>query len=501
MIKQTATYIGYNDQIARQNAVGKAHNPAGVGLPDPQRKPPPMTCSDEFAIHLPADLNEADRNELHLGAAINCLNDVERQFPSDDYCRDVYFGIMDGTVFDGFCTKQNKRADKSGYTLTYRLCKLTPCRWGLKDERCLFWLGQNLMLGLHCGFLNMVVPSTGSRNTCTANGQCAGQDCSAASSTYMNVHVSNRHFNAREYHVLYPSRHRDSSNGKRSNYGTAADNGKRRYGNTSSSAGYQKKLAAARQAGETLLVWRCNECGEETERLATKTAVSQWPACRYKIKCLNEDCTCNSKPGGAHMRFTSVCFRTVSVDDRVAEEAPEALMLTGTDQNSTQPQPQEQPAAAPGEGFDSYGIALRWDDPDAEFVVCSQNSHGSWNICQESQGDQAVDLDPEQIISEGTCEVITGANWIATGPLVGNTHSEEIISERLDKEREAPLSENPLWVGSDYSPGETDDDQSQDDDLLWISQELNRHEDQSPGDLDFAPDIPVTEIPVTKLAL
>jgi len=46
--------------------------------------------------------------------------------------------------------------------------------------------------------------------------------------------------------------------------------------------------------------------------------------------------------------------------------------------------------------------------------------------------------------------------------------SEDIISERLDKEREAPLSENPLWVGSDYSdeiiPGGTDDDQSQGDD-------------------------------------
>ena len=76
----------------------------------------------------------------------------------------------------------------------------------------------------------------------------------------------------------------------------------------------------------------------------------------------------------------------------------------------------------------------------------------------------------------------TGANWIVTGPLVWNTTSEEIISERLDKEREAPLSENPLWVGSDYSPGETDDDQSQDDDLLWISQELNRHEDKSQDD-------------------
>ena len=189
---------------ARQNAVCNARNPPGVGLPAPQRNPPPMKCSDEFAIHLGADLNEAVRNELHLGAAITCLNDVERQFPSRRLLPRPVLRIMDTTDFNTFCTKQNHRSDKSGYTLTYRLCSWSPCRWGLNDERCLFWLGQNLMSDQHCGFLNMVVPSTGSRNTCTANGQCTGQDCSAASSTYLNVHVSNRHFNAREYHVLYP---------------------------------------------------------------------------------------------------------------------------------------------------------------------------------------------------------------------------------------------------------------------------------------------------------
>ena len=42
--------------------------------------------------------------------------------------------------------------------------------------------------------------------------------------------------------------------------------------------------------------------------------------------------------------------------------------------------------------------------------------------------------------------------------------SEQIISERLDMQREAPLSENYLLFGSDSSE-ETDDDQSQGDDL------------------------------------
>lgn len=161
-IKKTATYIGYKYQIRRQNAVCNARNPPGVGLPAPQRNPPPMKFSDEFAIHLGADLNEAVRNELHTGAAITCLNDVERQFPAGAHCRDIYFGIQGTTVFNTFCTKQNDRPDKSGYTLTYLVCSWSPCRWGVNDEVCLFWLGQNLMSDQYGCFLNMVVPTTGS---------------------------------------------------------------------------------------------------------------------------------------------------------------------------------------------------------------------------------------------------------------------------------------------------------------------------------------------------
>ena len=78
-----------------------------------------MKFSDEFAIHLGANLNEAVRNELHIGAAITCLNDVERQFPAAAHCRDIYFGIQGTTVFNTFYTKQNYRCDKSGYTLKY----------------------------------------------------------------------------------------------------------------------------------------------------------------------------------------------------------------------------------------------------------------------------------------------------------------------------------------------------------------------------------------------
>ena len=105
-----------------------------------------MKFSNEFAIHLRADLDKAGRNELHLGAAITCLNDAERQFPIGDFCRDLYFGIQGTTDFNTFCTKQQSRQDKSGYTLTYQISSWPSCRWGVNDERCLFWLGQNLQL-------------------------------------------------------------------------------------------------------------------------------------------------------------------------------------------------------------------------------------------------------------------------------------------------------------------------------------------------------------------
>ena len=86
------------------------------------------------------------------------------------------------------------------------------------------------------------------------------------------------------------------------------------------------------------------------------------------------------------------------------EQLPKTAV--GNFRNSTQPQPQEQPATT---GKDQYGLPLLWDDPDAEFVVCSQNSHGSWNICQESQATQDFDLDPEQLISEKTSQVTPSA--------------------------------------------------------------------------------------------
>ena len=62
----------------------------------------------------------------------------------------------------------------------------------------------SVMTDKYCNFLNMVVPTAGSRNTCTGNGQCTGQNCSAASSTYLNIHVANRHLTARDYYALYP---------------------------------------------------------------------------------------------------------------------------------------------------------------------------------------------------------------------------------------------------------------------------------------------------------
>ena len=269
-------------------------NPPGVGLPAPQNNPPPAKMSNEFAIRLGADLG-AVRHELQIGAAITCLNDAERQFPIGDFCRDLYIGILGTTDFntgkDNFCNslRQRGRQSKSGYTLTYQVSSWCPCKWGVSDERCLFWLGQNLMADNYCSFLNMVIPSAGKRRICTSNGQCTGQACSAASSTYLNIHVANRHFTARDYLVLYPTRCWKAGDESGLTYHEA------RIGNTSRSKGYQIMVAAARQAGDTLLVYRCDECGDENERIGTKSLKNAWPYLKgSKFKCHNTECTCHT---------------------------------------------------------------------------------------------------------------------------------------------------------------------------------------------------------------
>ena len=70
-----------------------------------------------------------------------------------------------------------------------------------------------------------------------------------------------------------------------------------------------------------------SDCGDENERIGSKTEKNNWFSLRgAKIKCLNTECPTNSEcptPYHGHSHYTGVCFRTI-------RPARRAGSLTGT---------------------------------------------------------------------------------------------------------------------------------------------------------------------------
>ena len=224
-----------------------------------------------------------------------------------------------------------------------------------------------------------------------------------------------------------------------------------------------KHVSRALSVGKDVHLFQCVECGEEqlyTElgRLVNPTRRAKYPQTRGKtgklVLCRNQE---------FEHRILYVAGRKNAKPQQFLEymgpKGPEDFGFSTSDEDDEEaavPQVQE----LQGSGGEDVPI----EEAGFPEHVLHRLNHKFVEAGFPGSGGEG------QNISEGAQE-IPQTRELVPAP---RSRIRKFFLEPLDKEREAPLSENPLWMGAVPEQDSEDDDQSQDDVLLWTSQEVKR---------------------------
>ena len=471
-------YDGTKARRLSQAQFKNSRNPAGTVLPEVVLQPPRPKFFFEHAVSMKG-MSSVERDlaeTISLVAAVNhtidrCNECVEPHVPGF-YCgRHLVRSWGGSPVADHqkFMTLQINRRDKQGNALVYLLGTMGICGNARGDEGCLLLASLMLQhLGLGVSYNREGPSDPGS--TCNPGGLClglAGGICTHLHVTYLNATLLPSHCTSADLYLVFPGRVKikwvKSSSAEVSIIRSKAVN-----------ATLEKKVSRALSLGKDVHLFQCVECDQEqlyTDLigLRTTTKYAKYPQLRNKIGKL---AICRNQEYEHRILYSTgrKTARAQQFFEYMGPKGAEDFASSTSDEDDEEaavPQIQELPGSGGEElPFSAAGFP--------EHVLHRNISQGAQLVPKRMFRIRKFFLGDDPKTSVVPTPVVPSPQVV-----VAST-SEEITSERLDEEREAPLSENPLWMGADSSE---EDDQSQDDDLLWTSQELKRHDDQSQDEL------------------